>query len=157
MLAGAMLLVTPAVAQQKQPADPSSGAKATPQGDKKPRLLDTTRVSTDAASRAAAQVATTKAAQSKTADNVEDAGVVEFRAADPKFTSSSISAATPKADQKGILKNIHGNMYGAMDAKNHATNAEGGAAGASSKSGKSAIYVETNLRRKLPFTLRACF
>jgi hypothetical protein len=138
-----MFFVTLAVAQQKQPVDPSPGAKSTPQTDKKPTLLNATRVSTDAASRAAAQDATRKAVQSKTGDNV-DGGVVEFRAADPAFASSSTSVVTEKSTQKGPLKNIHGNLYGATDAKNRGTNAEGGAIGASSKSGKSAIYVETN-------------
>jgi hypothetical protein len=139
-----MFLVTPAVAQEKQPGDQSSGAKGAPQAEKKPKLLNATRVSTDAAARAAAQDATKKAAQNKTADNIEDTGVVEFRAADNEFTSSSTGVVTQKTAQKGILKNIHGSAYGAMDAKNHGTNAEGGAVGASSKSGKSAIYVETN-------------
>ena len=149
-LAGAMLCVTLATAQEKQTVDASSKVKATAQDNKKHVLLDAPRVSTDAAVRSAAKDVIKQTTGDKTPNQPEDAEVVEFRPAESESASSSTSAAPPKTPKKGALKDLHGTVYGAAGAKNPGTNAEGAAVGASSKSGKSAIYVETDRARTSP-------
>jgi hypothetical protein len=145
-----MLCATLATAQEKQTVDPSSKAKATAQDNKKHVLLDAPRVSTDAAVHSAAKDAIKQTTGEKTPDQPEDAEVVEFRPAESESASSSSSAAPPKNAKKGALKDVHGTVYGAAGAKNPGTNAEGAAIGVSSKSGKSAIYVETDRARTSP-------
>ena len=61
--------------------------------------------------------------------------------------ASAVPQNTPK---KGPLKDVQGTVYGATDARNPRTNAEGAAIGGSSKSGESAIYVETDRARTSP-------
>ena len=149
-LAGAMLCVTLATAQDNQTVDPSSKVKATAQDNKKGALLNAPRVSTDAAVRSAAKDVIKRTTGDKTPNQPEDAEVVEFRAAESDSASPSTSAAPPKTPKKGALKEVHGTVYGAAGAKNPGTNAEGAAIGVSSKSGKSAIYVETDHARTSP-------
>ena len=149
-LAGAMLCVTLATAQEKQTVDPSSKVKATAQDNKKRALLDAPRVSTDAAVHSAAKDMIKQTTGEKTPNQPEDAEVVEFRPAESESASSSTSGAPPKTPKKGALKDVHGTVYGAAGAKNPGTNAEGAAISASSKSGKTAIYVETDRARTSP-------
>lgn len=149
-LAGAVLCVTLATAQEKQTVDASSKVKATPQDNKKHALLNAPRVSTDAAVHSAAKNVIKQTTGEKTPNQPADAEVVEFRPAESESASSSTSAAPPKTPKKGALKDVHGTVYGAAGAKNPGTNAEGAAVGASSKSGKTAIYVETDRARTSP-------
>jgi hypothetical protein len=150
-LAGAMLCVTLATAQEKQTVDPASKVKATAQDNKKHALLNSPRVSTDAAVHSAAKDVIKRTTGDKTPNQPEDAEVVEFRPAESDSASPSTSAAPPKTPKKGALKkDVHGTVYGAAGAKNPGTNAEGAAIGVSSKSGKSAIYVETDHARTSP-------
>ena len=149
-LAGAMLCVTLATAQEKQTVDPSSKVKATAQDNKKRALLNAPRVSTDAAVHSATKDMIKQTTGEKTPNQPEDAEVVEFRPAESESASSSTSGAPPKTPKKGALKDVHGTVYGAAGAKNPGTNAEGAAIGASSKSGKTAIYVETDRARTSP-------
>ena len=149
-LAGAMLCVTLPTAQEKQTVDPSSKVKAMAQDNKKRALLNATPVSTDAAVHSAAKDVSKQTTGDKTANQPEDADMVEFRPAESESASSSTSAAPPKTPKKGALKDVHGTVYGAAGAKNPGTNAEGAAIGVSSKSGKSAIYVETDRARTSP-------
>lgn len=149
-LVGAMLCVTLATAQEKQTVDPSSKVKATAQDNKKRALLNAPRVSTDAAVHSAAKDAIKQTTGEKTPNQPEDAAVVEFRPAESESASSSTSAAPPKTPKKGPLKDVHGTAYGATDARNPRTNAEGAAIGVSSKSGKSAVYVQTDRAQTSP-------
>ena len=149
-LAGSMLCVTLFAAQENQTVDPSSKVKTTAQDNKKPVLLKAPRVSTDAAVHSLAKNVTKQATGDKTPNQAADAAVVEFRPAESESASSSTGAAPPKTPKKGALKDVHGTVYGAAGAKNPGTNAEGAAIGASSKSGKSAIYVETDHARTSP-------
>ena len=145
-----MLCVTLATAQEKQTVDPTSKVKATAQDSKKRALLNAPRVSTDAAVHSAAKDVIKQTTGDKTPNQPEDANVVEFRPAESESASPSTSAAPPKNAKKGALKDVHGTVYGAAGAKNPGTNAEGAAIGVSSKSGKSAIYVETDRARTSP-------
>jgi hypothetical protein len=79
-LAGAMLCVTLATAQEKQTVDPSSKVKTTAQDNKKHALLNAPRVSTDAAVQSAAKDVIKRTTGDKTPNQPEDAEVVEFRA-----------------------------------------------------------------------------
>jgi hypothetical protein len=150
VLAGALFFVTLSSAQEKQAVDPSSKVKAPPQNDKKLTLINVPRVSTEAAIRGAAQQSAKKASGDITSGQPEQGQVLEFRAVDSENAISSASAATQKKTQKGLLKNVHGTAYGAAGAKNPATKAEGAAVGASSKSSKTAIYVQTGNAQTSP-------
>ena len=150
-LATGLFFVTMGSAQEKQIVEPSSKVKATPQNGKSPVLVDAPRVSTDAAIHDAAREAAKKqAGDNAIPDQPGNADVVEFHAAEPVTASSSTGAAPAKTPKKGLLENVHGSVYGAASAKGPQTHAEGAAIGASSKSGKSAIYVETNDARTSP-------
>jgi hypothetical protein len=143
-LAGGVLFVTLATAQEKQTAGPSSKVKAAPQENKKTGLLSATRVSTDAATRSAAKKVIEQAGTDKTSKEPEGSDVVEFRPAGPESMTTSTSVASQKPPEKGPLKDFHGTVYGATDPGIPRTNAEGAAVGASSKSGKSAVFVRTD-------------
>jgi hypothetical protein len=149
MLAGAVLFVIPATAQEQEAVEASSKVKTTPPGSEKPALLNATRVSTDAAIRGAAKKAIKQAGGDKTSQP-EGTDVLEFRPAESESTTSSSSVVTQKTIQKGPLKGLHGTVYGVTDANNPRTNAEGAAVGVSSKSGNSAIFVETDRARTSP-------
>jgi hypothetical protein len=149
-LAAAMLGAAVAAGQEKQTVDPSSKVKATTQDNKKRALLNAPRVSTDAAIHSAAKDMIKQTPGDKSPNQPEDAAVVEFRPVESVSASSSTNAVAPKTPKKGALDDVHGAIYGAAGAKNPGTNAEGAAIGVSSKSGKSAIYVETDHARTSP-------
>lgn len=136
-----------AAAQAPQPTDTDQsqkkGAKATEkQPNKKHSLTDATRASTDLALEDAAKQAATKPEPSKETSATE--AVVEFHPAEAEATTST----SVKTDaQKSKKKNIHGTAYGAANPKNSGTHREGGAVGATSKSGKTSVYVETERDR----------
>jgi hypothetical protein len=145
-----MLGATVAAAQEKQAVDPSSKVKATTQDNKKRALFNAPRVSTDAAVQRAAKDMSKQTTGDKTPNQPGDAEVVEFRVVESESASSSTSAAAPKTPKKGALKDVHGTVFGTAGVKNPGTNGEGAAIGVSSKSGKSAIYVETDRARTSP-------
>jgi hypothetical protein len=145
-----MVCVTLATAQEKQTLEPSSKVKATAQDNKKRALLNAPRVSTDATVRSAAKNMIKQTTGDKTPNPPADAVVLEFRPVESESASSSTSAAAPMTPKKGAPKDVHGTVYGAAGAKNPGTHAEGAAIGASSKNGKSAIYVETDRGQTSP-------
>ncbi len=117
------------------------------QAQKKPVLVNATRVSTDAAARSAAKEETEKpAAARKTKDSGESA-VLEFKPAGPNAGSGEV-VVLPKDSKK--KKNIHGEVYGTTGAQAAGTQGGGGAVGATSKSGKTSVYVETERQRTTP-------
>ncbi|MDE3181380.1 MAG: hypothetical protein KGM47_17190 [Acidobacteriota bacterium] len=80
--------------------------------------------------------ASTKAPQ---ASSSRASVVTEFHAA-PTSTALSMSGLNVNEPKKKILKDVHGEIYGAGAAGGHA---EGAAVGATSKSGKIHVFVET--------------
>ena len=134
-----------ATAQQGTPATPdrdqSAQTKSSRAKSKQKSLADFTRVSTaDTARKAAKDLA--KESVTDNASEVSGASdVLEFHAADPGTQGAAATLA--KEPKKSALKNVHGDAYGALEARGAAKRA-GGSVGATSKSGKSSIYVETD-------------
>jgi hypothetical protein len=144
-----------AVAFAQDEAKKSSGSAATSEtqqpskkkSDKKLSLADVTRVSTAEAAKNAAKESTKDNSKDqdvlKSADGNGQSGVLEFQPATVGDPSTS-PAAHPEATKKHALSKVHGEAYGALDPKNTGTHRTGGAVGATTKSGKTSVYVETN-------------
>jgi len=132
---------TPAEPSQKKPEKvpdkPSS---------KKPSLAGAARVSTDAALEDAAKAAAKKPEGAKEEPSAE--AVVEFHPAQAEGATST--SVKPESQKSKKAKDVHGTVFGATNAKNAGTRRAGGAAGATSKSGKTSVYVETEGDRTKP-------
>ncbi len=129
--------------------DSASGAKKPPaaQEQKKPVLVDAARVSTDAAVRSAAKQEVEKPESAKGKKDSSESAVVEFKPAGPNAGSGE-TVVLPKDSKKN--KNIHGEVFGTTGAQAAGTQGAGGAVGATSKSGKTSVYVETEHQRTTP-------
>lgn len=119
--------------------------------ESKPSLLDAARVSTEDARRgAAAGLANQDKAKAAVAKPstlaTEDSPVLEFHPAQATAAPSAPAIAVSKNSKKSPLKDLHGTAYGSTAAgtSNHHV---GGSAGATSKSGKTSVYVETDQSR----------
>jgi hypothetical protein len=137
---------TPATSDKSQSAETSSGRRALPKpsaskSNEKPPLADVTRVSTAEAARKAAK----DAAQGRSSDAAPQASgasdVLEFRAGSPDAQNAAVTA--PKESKKSAWKKVHGDAYGALGGRGAGKQA-GGSVGATSKSGKSSVYVQTD-------------
>lgn len=128
---------------QQRPAKSSDKDK---QPGRKPTLAGTARVSTDAALKDAAKQAAKKPEHAKEPSASE--AVLEFHPAEAEgATSTSVKSESPKSKK---AKDVHGTVYGATDAKNVGTHRAGGAVGATSKSGKTSVYVQSEGDRTTP-------
>ena len=138
------------------PAEPETGGRpVAPRPKAKPALSQATHISTEeAVHKAAADLAKKPKGQSvetkAAAPKAADAAVLEFRPAD-RSESTPTPAATrqSKNSKKSPLKNAHGSIYGSAGAGG-ASREIAGSAGASSKSGATSIYVETDQSRASP-------
>jgi hypothetical protein len=146
-LAATLLAVGVIKGQDRQSSDAQNSSTQKP--EKKPVLVDAVRVSTDEAARSAAKAEVNKPAADKTKSPPQDA-VIELHPAGPSLASPTGAAAVPKKSKKGPLKNVHGNVFGSTDPKNTGTRNTGAAVGASSKSGNTSVYVETDSARTTP-------
>jgi hypothetical protein len=121
----------------KAPAAPSAAKKDQAQ------LLDVTRVSTEQAVHKAARSETAKKpAAQPNAKKEAASGVVELQPASHPDAAPASEVPSP-ARKKSPLKDIHGSVYGDMDSNHPAAHRTGGDVGASTKSGKASIYVQT--------------
>jgi hypothetical protein len=100
--------------------------------EKKSVLANVTRISTAEAAKKAKPEETQKASEAS-----GDPDVMEFRPA----SRDEEDAQAPTASAKSPRKAVHGEAYGALDPKHPGTHRAGGAAGATSKSGKTSVYV----------------
>jgi hypothetical protein len=152
------LLVASTAAPQNPPAQGSSGdsdtntSKISPSAEKV-KLIEATRVSTEEAGRRAAQdkaKGTSKTIAKKKSENDSAPGVSELRPVSKPAGDSAVTTRVP-ADESGksVLKNIHGSVQGASGAGTRRAAAE---VGASSKTGKTHVYVETERSRSDPAT-----
>jgi hypothetical protein len=139
VFAGGLLSTVKPLGQERQGSDAQTSTAQ--KSEKKPVLVDALRVNTDQAVRSAAKEEVKKPAAEKTKESPEDA-VSEFHPADPSSASPAVVVA-PKKAKKGPLKDVHGTVYGSTDPKNLGTRDTGAAVGATSKSGKTSVYVET--------------
>jgi len=81
----------------------------------------------------------------------EDSAVTEFRPLPPGQESTEPRATATGSGQKassGPLKNVHGTVYGGAGAATAGTRTTGAAAGASSRSGKTSVYIEGQRARE---------
>ena len=76
--------------------------------------------------------------------NKTDDAVVEFRASGHGSGDSAAPTVIHDPASKSALKRVHGDLYGNKSDIGHA---DGGSAGATSKSGKTSIYVESDQMR----------
>jgi hypothetical protein len=126
------------------PSSKSSGLS----GDKKPALAEATRVSTEDAARSVAQKQARKSAEEDGAEKTTGPDVLEFRPVSESSGSSGKSVVAPAEGSKKLPPGkVHGKVHGSVDAKGAATHREGASVGASSKSGKTAVYIETERGR----------
>jgi hypothetical protein len=127
------------------PKKPETQKSSQAESSKEPPLTDAVRVSTDEAlASAARQEAKKRSSEEKQKDSPDDA-VLELRPSPPEAAAGT-SAAVSK-EKKSPLNNVHGEVAGAASAGG---NREGGRVGASSKSGKTPVYVETDRSKTTP-------
>jgi hypothetical protein len=147
LLSVSCLAAFPALGQQDTPTRPDKvqpgQSKSSTRGTKeKPALAEATRASTANAARTAAAVAAQRHGSDPASPPSGVSDVLEFRAASPDV-QDSVAAASTKDSKKSALKSVHGDAYGVMDSRGAGKQA-GGAVGATSKGGKTSIYVETD-------------
>ncbi len=129
--------------EEKKPEPPRAVAR---KANSKPALAEATRVSTDAAVKSAAQKKAGTSAAEDAPSESDDSAVTELHPA--AQTPEASSAESPKTIKKSSSRNIHGSVYGASGSGGGSTRKSGGSVGASSKSGKTSVYVETNRSRE---------
>lgn len=152
----AIFLLVPAgtFAQEGMPPNPhrsnSKKAKAVKPATKL-SLRSVTLVSTDAVARKVAEQESARALASKTASKnskktdtseITDGAVLEFHPTDSPPAESGKGTFQAKNHKKSVLKNVHGNVYGAAASSVGNANGVGGAVGAESGNGKFGVYVE---------------
>ncbi len=158
LLAAAGVMLAPArgraqTAPEKKQTTTSPGAPAKKQKDQI-KLLDATRVSTALAARQAAHQAAQAengkqpAAKPSAAPAPAD-GVVELKPAAPSQTPDGSKVTVP-AKKPSPLKSIHGSVYGATDPQDPGARRTGGDVGATTKSGKTSVYVKAEQGRSNP-------
>jgi hypothetical protein len=151
LLSAALCLLIPrgSAAQDaaKKNSDTPSCRSSRLSGDKKTALDEVTRVSTESAARSVAQKQARKCAEEEGAEKTADPDVLELRPAPENAGSSGKTVAPPpEGSKKTALGKVHGEVYGSADAKG-ATRRAGAGVGASSKSGKTAVFVEAERGR----------
>jgi hypothetical protein len=151
LLSVALCLLMPVASTPQDTAKKSSetpSPKSSASTEKKPALAEVTRVSTAEATRSAAQKQAKKTAEEEAAEKPAEPDVLELRPAPESTESSGGAVVVPsKNSKKSVPGNVHGTVHGSLDSKNTGTHRTGASVGASSKSGKTAIYVETERGR----------
>jgi hypothetical protein len=148
-----VLLATSLRAQEtlaKPGSDSSSNRETTPLSKPKPKpsLLDATRVSTEEAAKSAAQEKADKAPGEKTNESSSSESVTEFHPARPDSAQKSGAAATTSDDSKAsVLKRVHGKVESSAAIGASGDRGGGASVGATSNSGKTAVYVERDRSR----------
>lgn len=154
LLSVALCLLMPVASTPQDTAKKSSDTpspKSSASTEKKPALAEVTRVSTDEATRSAAQKQAKKTAEEEAAEEPSEPDVLELRPAPESAESSGGAVVVPSKDsKKSVPGNVHGTVHGSLDPKNTGTHRAGASVGASSKSGKTAVYVETERGRTQP-------
>jgi hypothetical protein len=89
--------------------------------------------------------ASTASAKGQPGRSSADPGVSEFQAVSHDFGGSSGALVVPSSGSgKSALKDIHGEVDGALAPGSVGGNQIGGAVGATSKNGKTSIFIQTN-------------
>jgi len=109
---------------------------------KKISLSDVAPLSTEETARSAAKEADQSSSKKKD-DKAEDSGIDSVLELHPVSAGEKAAASSDaKPSVKRPKKNIHGEAYGGMDARGSGTHQAGGAVGATSKSGKTSVFVQ---------------
>jgi hypothetical protein len=111
--------------------------------DKKAVLVDATRVSTDKAVESSSKQKSAVKPDRQTRDPIPESDVIELHPASQDRETGEAKPAGTEKDKKtkrGPLRDVHGTIYGAAGSAGDAT---GAAVGASTRSGKTGIYIET--------------
>lgn len=137
---------------QNPPAEAASKAQAKPttrdqdvsdKDGRRLKLLDATRVSTDAT----AKSATKDEARKTNADGTENSGdnstILEFHPGDVMQTGKAV-VVPEESGKNGKAQNVHGDAYGVLGASDTGTHSAGGSVGVSTKSKKTSVYVESS-------------
>ena len=143
-------------ASSKQKSEGENTAKAPDQ----PILLDLKPISTTEAVRSLAQEMAKglpdpadKSASGKPnatgAGQPDSSAVVEFQPA-PHDAATDVVVVTSKDSKQSVVKNVHGSVEGLLDPNHPGNHQAAASAGASSKSGKTSVYVETDSTRAAP-------
>lgn len=142
----ALIFVMPLAAQEPAPAPTEKNPPKESAGtEEKPRLEDATRVSTDKALHSAAKEKSKPAAEKKKGPELSgESEVTEFHPASPEEMKPAAGPETRKTSKKSAAKNVHGSVYGTGGAQGSGA---GGAAGATTKSGRTSVYVESEKSR----------
>lgn len=147
---------------QASKAKPSESKANVPATSKNARLKleEAARVSTTDVARQAIREkigAQEKAAGSKKSElekggsGVADDDILELRpTAGPTAARAGGKSVKVQEDKHSFLKNVHGSASGGLDPSNSQNRMESGAAGATSKSGKTHVYVETDSANQAP-------
>ncbi len=163
LLAIALSLFVPALAApqagaERQPVETLAKQESSASKTKtKPTLGEATRVNTAGAARSAAQDVAKRHAAENASDKSTGPDVLEFRPTDQSVEVScrtAVASSTeagrgeaPPRPYKPVLKNVHGTAYGSLDPNKPENHRAGTSVGATSKSGKSSIYLETSRSR----------
>jgi hypothetical protein len=133
-----------ALAKSSSDSTPRRETSTSSKTKQKPSLLDATRVSTEEAAKRAAPKSADKAAEASA-----DESVTEFHPTrvDSAQTGGAI-VTTSDESKKSVLKRVHGTVHGSAAAGTSGDRGGGASVGAASKSGKTAIYVETDHSRR---------
>jgi hypothetical protein len=118
-----------------------------PVQDKKAVLVDATRVSTDKVMEGASKRKPEGESAKPTPDQTQESAVTEFRPAPQDRETAEAKAAVSEGKKKtqgGPLKDVHGTVYGGAGSAGHS---KGAAVGASTRGGKTSIYVEAEQER----------
>ncbi len=136
-------LATPQASAERQPGQSPANQQSTASNAKrKPTLSEATRVNT------AEAVAKRQAEENASDKSAGLLDVLEFRSADQNVEASSgTTVASSKESKKTVLKNVHGTAYGSLDPSKPGNRKAGASVGATSKSGKSSVYLETDRSR----------
>ncbi len=148
----AYILLFPLVANSQTASDKQQGSASVKstvsKAEKKAPLADATRVSTDAAVHQAAKQINQGKTETDSSDGSSETDVTEFHAATPADEGAKNPVVVKSGDaKKSPLRDVHGTVYGAAAPGAPGNRRAGTAVGASSKSGKSSVYVESDSSR----------
>ncbi len=147
----AFALIAWAAPAQEKPSPDSQATQAAAKEsalsktEKRPSLVDVTRVSTDEAAKNSSRDAGKKDETKKPSEKPGEGEVLELQPITPtRIAASEATSADSKSAKKSPLKDIHGKAYGSLNLDGARGRRTGGAVGAKSKSSKTDIYVETD-------------
>ncbi len=140
----------PQSGSEKQPSPPPGAQESRKAGEgKKVPLGELTRVDTAATARNTGQKA---AKEKKEGNQAEDSGnaPLEVKPAPQESAPAGEERPASKESKSSKRQKVHGTVYGALDPNGPGNHQTATSLGASSKSGKTSVYVESDRSRSTP-------